>query len=169
MPIEIVAMGQAEKRPRAVWLAPLSIMLGSLVTIVPVIATVPYLPPFGLMVLLGWRVTRGNSLPVWAPVPLGFFDDLVSGQPLGSAMVLWTLAVLLVDVLDTRLVWRDFWQDWLIAAGAVAMALVGGRLIASPFSAHVDTALLLQIVIAVMLLPLVVRLCAWLDRDARKD
>jgi rod shape-determining protein MreD len=167
---EIMAMGEAEKRPRAVWLAPLSVMLGSLaVIVVPVIATVPYLPPFGLMMLLGWRVSRANALPVWAPVPLGFFDDLVSGQPLGSAMVLWPLAMLAVDVLDTRLVWRDFWQDWLIAAGAVAFCLAGGRLLASPFAAHVDTALLLQILIAVMLLPLVVRLCAWLDRDARKD
>ena len=51
------------------------------------------------------------------PLPLGLFDDLVSGQPLGSAMLLWTLCFLAIDVLEQRLVWRDFWQDWLIAVG----------------------------------------------------
>ena len=60
--------------------------------------------------------------------------------------------------------WRDFWQDWLIAAGAIAFALIGGRLIASPIAAHVDGMLLVQILVSVMLFPLVARLIAWLDR-----
>ena len=161
-------MGQSEKPPRAVWLAPLSVMLGSLMTLVPVVAVVPFLPPFGLMVLLGWRMLRGDSMRVWVPVLLGLFDDLVSGQPLGSAMLLWTLCVLAIDVLDTRLVWRDFWQDWLIASGAIGFCLIAGRLVASPFGAHVDTALLLQILASAALFPLIYRLCAWLDRDVRK-
>jgi len=166
--MEIVPLGHAEKRPRATWLAPLSVILGSLMTLLPVIAMVPFLPPFGLMMLLGWRLTRGDSMRVWAPVPLGLFDDLVSGQPLGSAMLFWTLCVLAIDVLDTRLVWRDFWQDWLIASGAVGFCLIAGRLVATDFGAHVDTALLLQTVIACALFPLVQRLCAWLDRDVKK-
>ena len=167
-PIEFIPMGQSEKPPRAVWLAPLSVMLGSLMTLVPVVAVVPFLPPFGLMVLLGWRMLRGDSMRVWVPVLLGLFDDLVSGQPLGSAMLLWTLCVLAIDVLDTRLVWRDFWQDWLIASGAIGFCLIAGRLVASPFGAHVDTALLLQILASAALFPLIYRLCAWLDRDVRK-
>ena len=126
--IEFIPMGHSEKPPRAVWLAPLSVMLGSLMTLVPVIAVVPFLPPFGLMVLLGWRMVRGDSMRVWMPVLLGFFDDMVSGQPLGSAMLLWTVCVLAIDVLDTRLVWRDFWQDWLIASGAIGYCLIAGRL-----------------------------------------
>jgi rod shape-determining protein MreD len=167
-PIEFIPMGQSEKPPRAVWLAPLSVMLGSLMTLLPVVAVVPFLPPFGLMVLLGWRMLRGDSMRVWVPVLLGFFDDMVSGQPLGSAMLLWTLCVLAIDVLDTRLVWRDFWQDWLIASGAIGFCLIAGRLVAAPFGAHVDTALLLQILASAALFPLVYRLCAWFDRDVRK-
>jgi rod shape-determining protein MreD len=167
-PIEFIPMGQSEKPPRAVWLAPLSVMLGSLMTLVPVVAVVPFLPPFGLLVLLGWRMLRGDSMRVWVPVLLGFFDDMVSGQPLGSAMLLWTLCVLAIDVLDTRLVWRDFWQDWLIASGAIGFCLIAGRLVASPFGAHVDTALLLQILASAALFPLIYRLCAWFDRDVRK-
>jgi rod shape-determining protein MreD len=165
---DFISMGQSEKPPRAVWLAPLSVMLGSLMTLLPVVAVVPFLPPFGLLVLLAWRLLRGDSMRVWAPVLLGFFDDMVSGQPLGSAMLLWTVCVLAIDVLDTRLVWRDFWQDWLIASGAIGFCLIAGRLVAAPFGAHVDTALLLQIITSAALFPLVYRLCAWFDRDVRK-
>jgi rod shape-determining protein MreD len=107
-------------------------------------------------------------MKVWMPVPLGFFDDMLSGQPLGSAMLLWSAAVLMIDILDTRLVWRDFWQDWLIASGAVAFVLVAGRLIASPFIAHVDTALLIQILVSAALFPVIARFCAWLDRDKKQ-
>ncbi len=167
-PVEYVGLGEAERKPRARWLAPLSVMLGSLVTLLPVVAVVPFLPPFGLLMLLGWRMLRPDAMRVWAPVPLGFFDDLVSGQPLGSAMLLWTLCGLMVDVLDTRLVWRDFWQDWLIVSGAVGFCLIAGRLLAAPFSAHVDTAMLFQILASALLYPLVARICSGLDRDARK-
>ncbi|OSZ66886.1 rod shape-determining protein MreD [Sphingomonas sp. IBVSS2] len=155
--------------PRSIWLAPLSVVLGSMTTLLPVVATVPFLPPFGLMMLLAWRLMRGDSMKVWMPVPLGFFDDMLSGQPLGSAMLLWSAAVLMVDVLDTRLVWRDFWQDWLIAGGAIAFVLIGGRLVAAPFTAHVDTALLIQILISAALFPVVARFCAWLDRDKKRQ
>ncbi|MFX5813291.1 hypothetical protein ABTE31_21535, partial [Acinetobacter baumannii] len=64
----------------------LSVMVGSAVTLWPFIATFPILPPFGLLMLLGWRLTKPDSLRIWAPLPLGLFDDLISGQPLGTAM-----------------------------------------------------------------------------------
>ena len=141
-----------------------SVLLGSLVTIVPIIATGAVLPPFGLLVLIGWRLLRPELLPVWAAAPFGLFDDLVSGQPMGSAVLLWTAAFFAIELFDTRLVWRDFWQDWLIAALAIAFCLIGGRLIASPIAAHVDTMLLVQILFSVSLFPLIARLVAWLDR-----
>ena len=72
-------------------------------------------------------------------------------------------------MLDTRLVWRDFWQDWLIASGAIAFVLIGGRLVAAPFTAHVDMALLIQILISAALFPVVARFCAWLDRDKKRQ
>lgn len=139
-------------------------MAGSLVTAIPFIATFPVLPPFGLMILVAWRLMRPDALRVWAPIPFGFFDDLVSGQPLGSAVMLWSMAFLAIDMLDQRLVSRDFWQDWVLAAGAVAFSLIGGRLIATELQAHVDTLLLFQVIVAVLLYPFVARLVAWLDR-----
>ena len=150
--------------PVAVWAIPAaSIVVGSLVTILPVVATFPVLPPLGLMTLLAWRLLRPDTVRIWSPLPFGFFDDLVSGQPLGSAVLLWTLAFLAVDLLDQRLVSRDFWQDWVLAAGAIAFCLIVGRLIATPLAAHVDTLLLLQVLVSVLLYPVVARMVAGLD------
>jgi len=168
-PAPFVPLGREEERSRTSWLAPLSVVLASMVTLLPIIATFPFLPPFGLLMLLGWRLTRAESLKVWAPVPLGFLDDMMSGQPPGSAMLLWTVCFIVIDVLDTRLMWRDFWQDWLIAAGSITFCLIAGRLVAVPFGAHVDTALLMQILICVALFPLVSRYCAWLGYDKTQD
>ncbi len=147
------------------WVLPaISIMAGSSLTLLPVIFTFPILPPFGLIMLFGWRMTRPEALPVWSPLLLGLFDDLVSGQPFGSAMLLWTVSFLVIDLLDQRLVWHDFWQDWLLAAGGIATCLILGRLIASPIGAHVDTALLLQTIVSIMLYPVITSMIAWFDR-----
>ena len=155
-----------EPQPFAVSALPAgSVMLATLVPVIlPVIATHPILPPLAMMMFVGWRLARPEAIPIWAPPLLGLFDDLFSGQPLGSAMLLWSLIWLTCDLIDQRLVARDFWQDWLIAGGAIAGYLILGRLIATPFSAHVDTILLLQIIVSVMLYPVAVRLIAWLDR-----
>jgi rod shape-determining protein MreD len=141
-----------------------SIMIGSLLTIVPIVATFPVLPPLGLMTLLAWRLLRPETIRIWMPLPFGLFDDLVSGQPLGSAILLWTISFLVIDLLDQRLMSRDFWQDWVLAAGAIGFCLIIGRLIATPLQAHVDTLLLFQVIAAVLLYPFVARLVAWLDR-----
>ena len=142
----------------------ITVMLGSLATIVPVGATLPLLPPTGLLMLLAWRLLAPLALRRWAPALLGLFDDLVSGQPLGSAMLLWTLVFFMVDLFDQRTMFRDFWQDWLIAAVAIACCLVVGRLFATPLGAQVDGVLLLQIVVSILLFPLAARTVAWIDR-----
>jgi rod shape-determining protein MreD len=141
-----------------------TVAAGSLLTAVPIVATAPLFPPLGLVMLMSWRLLARFALRPWAAAPLGFFDDLVSGQPLGSAVLLWSLCFLAVDLVEQRLAFRDFWQDWLIAAGAIACTLVAGRLVASPLGAQVDGAVAVQIVIAVLLFPVATRLVAWIER-----
>lgn len=154
--------------PAAIRIVPAaSVMIGSLATIWPLVASFPVLPPLGLMLLVGWRLTRPGTFTIWAPLPLGLFDDLFSGQPLGSAMLLWTMCFLAIDLIDQRLAFPDFRQDWMVAAGAIGFCLIGGRLIAAPFGAHVDTVLVLQIMASVLLYPLAARLCVRLDRRYR--
>lgn len=141
----------------------ITVMLGSLVTTLPLIATVPILPPFGLLIALAWRLLARFALRPWAAAPLGFFDDLVSGQPLGSAVLLWSICFLGIDLVERRLVFRDFWQDWLIAAAAITFCLAGGRVLAVSLGAHVDGAMLAQGIASVCLFPAAARLIAWVD------
>ena len=86
-----------------------------------------------------------------------------AGQPIGSAMMLWTAVFFLVEALDARSGVRDFVQNWAIAAVAIALCLAGGRLVATPLGAHVDSVLWLQIVISILLFPATARLVAWID------
>lgn len=151
-------------RTRARALPWVTVMAGSLTTIVPVVAPLPLLPPFGLLMLLAWRLLAPLALRRWAPALLGLFDDCLSGQPMGSATLLWTLSFFLVDLFDQRTIFRAFAQDWLIAAAAIALCLVGGRLLATPLGGHVDSMLLAQIAVSILLFPLAARIVAWVDR-----
>lgn len=140
-----------------------TVAAGSLLTTLPFIAPAPILPPCGLLMLLAWRLLSRFSLRLWAAAPLGFLDDLLSGQPLGSAVLLWSLCFLLIEFLEQRLVFRDFWQDWAIATGAVAFCLIGGRFLATPLSAPIDSAVAVQIGLSALLFPVASRIAAWLD------
>lgn len=168
-------MSGAGYRPFATPLPPMrtralpwaTVAAGSLVTALPLVAPAPLLPPCGLLMLLAWRLLSPFALRPWAAAPLGLFDDLVSGQPFGSAVLLWSLCFLALDIVEQRLLFRDLWQDWLIAGGAVAFCLVVGRLIAVPLDAAVDGPLILQVAASALLVPLALRLVAW--TDARRN
>jgi rod shape-determining protein MreD len=141
-----------------------SIVLGSMVTTLPIIVTQPILPPFGLLMFLAWRLMRPGLLPVWSGVPFGLIDDIFSGQPFGSAGLLWSLAMLTVELIDARAIWRDYLQDWLIAALLITAVLLGGLWIAGLAHAAPSPEILLpQIMLSILLYPLVVRICARLD------
>jgi rod shape-determining protein MreD len=143
-----------------------SVLLASAIgPLFPFIATMPLFPPLGLLLLLGWRLLRPEIWPAWAALGLGLFDDLFSGQPLGSAMALWTMTLLVLDVVDTRLLWRDHTQDWGLAAMAIAGVVSGGWLFAEITGGATPFWLMLpQIAITICLFPQTSRLCARLDR-----
>lgn len=152
----------APTRARALpWI---TVIAGSALTVVPGIATLPVVPPMGLLMLLTWRLLARFSLRRWAAPPLGLFDDLVSGQPLGSAMLLWSLAFLVIDLFEQRIADRSAWEDWLLGALLVAAVLVGGRLVAAPLAAPLAPVLALQIAASALCFPFTARLVAWLDR-----
>lgn len=141
-----------------------SVMLGSMTVLVPQISVYPLLPPFGLLILLAWRMIVRDLWPVWAALPLGLFDDIFSGQPLGSAMLLWTLVFLVLDIFDRWMMWRDYRQDWAIAGTLIAVVLFLGLAIANGSGGDTSALVLLpQIAVSVLMFPLMVRLCAWLD------
>ncbi|MFM7029135.1 MAG: rod shape-determining protein MreD [Chakrabartia sp.] len=143
----------------------LSVMLGSMTTLWPSIALYPLLPPMGLLMLLGWRTLVRDIWPVWVALPLGLFDDLFSGQPLGSAMLLWTIVFLVLDIFDRWMMWRDYRQDWAIAGSLITIVLVLGLGIANTTGGQTSLWLLLpQIAASILAFPAAVRMCAALDR-----
>lgn len=143
----------------------LTVMICSILPGLLLIASAPILPPLGFLAFVSWRQLRPGLMPVWAGLPLGFFDDLYSGQPAGSAVLLWSLAAIVLDEIEERLPWRNFLTEWL-----VAMALILAYIVLSLFIANIAGAstpvhvIVPQIVISLLFYPFVGRLVALADR-----
>ncbi len=151
--------------PRAYVVPIASTVAGSALATLPLVASAPILPPFGLLMALSWRLLRSELWRPWMGIPLGAADDLLTGAPLGSAVALWTICFLVFDVMDNRLIWRDHWQDWLIAAVALGFCLAGGWLFVRIDGGGGSILLVLpQWLVAIFCVPVAARLCALLDR-----
>ncbi len=142
-----------------------TIILGSLMALLPLIAIFPLQPPFGLLMLLAWRLPRPTLWPAWVGLPLGLFDDMFSGAPIGTAMCLWTLTLLFVDFADVRILWRDHRQDWIVATTAIIGVVLLGWAIAGVTGGETPLLLMVpQMIVTALLYPLAARACAALDR-----
>jgi len=143
----------------------LSVMAGSMLTALPFIANAPLMPPFGLMLFLAWRLLQREIWHPWAGVALGLFDDMWSKQPPGTAMLLWSVAQTLIAAGDQRALWRDYWQDWVISSVLVAFVLSASLGIANLTGGHTHWLVIVpQIIVSILLQPLVMRLCGFLDQ-----
>lgn len=142
-----------------------SIMLGSVLPILFMADVMPLVPPLGYLFLLGWRLMRPGLLPLWIGVPLGAFDDLFSGQPFGSAVLLWSLTMIGLEVLESRFPWRGFWQDWFTAGLAVIVYILAAMVVSgAELSLFLLLACLPQIFLSILLYPVVTTVIARLDR-----
>lgn len=143
----------------------ITIMAASLLPSWLFIASAPLVPPLGFLMLVAWRQLRPGLLPVWVGLPLGLFDDLYSGQPLGNAVLLWSLAVIALDVVEARLPWRSFFTEWLVATALIAGYVVFGLVIANVAGGATPLQVILpQIILSIFLYPLVGRMVATFDR-----
>ena len=142
-----------------------TILLGSLTPILPFIASGPLVPPLGYMALLAWRIVRPGLLPPWIGIPLGAFDDLFSGQPFGSAIMLWSATLLVVEMLEARFPWRGFRQEWGSAAALLSAYLAISALLSdSGLGMMVLPLIVPQVLLSVLLFPIVARMIAVFDR-----
>lgn len=142
-----------------------TILLASLTPMLPIISAGPIMPPLGYLFLLGWRILRPGLLPMWAGLPLGLFDDLFSGQPLGSAVLLFSVTMIALDLIEVRFPWRGFWQDWGVAALCIMTYLGFTALFNGTDTSLIQLSLILpQLGISVLLFPVVAQAVALLDR-----
>ncbi len=125
----------------------------------------PLAPPIGFIIFLSWRLMRPGLFPLWIGVPLGAFDDLFSGQPFGSAILLWSVTMIGIELVETRFPWRGFWQDW-FTAGLVILIYIFASMLTSgaTITPHMLIATIPQLLLALLVYPLFARIVAWLDR-----
>jgi rod shape-determining protein MreD len=156
--------GQARRLSRFARAVPvLTTLFASALSALPVVADAPVLPPLGLLAVLGWRLLRPEMWGPWIALPLGLADDLLTGQVPGTAMASWTILFLALDILDERLMFRDYMLDWAIAAVAIAVAIVAAVLASGMGAGHIPL-FLPQMLLSILCFPLVERICAAIDR-----
>ncbi|MEP1420320.1 MAG: rod shape-determining protein MreD [Erythrobacter sp.] len=125
----------------------------------------PMAPPLGFIIFLGWRLMRPGLMPLWVGVPLGAFDDLFSGQPFGSAIFLWSVTMIALELIETRFPWRGFWQDWFTAGFAILLYIPAAMIVSgATLSVELLLVILPQIALSIMLYPLIARVIARADR-----
>lgn len=154
------------RQPARTWILPLaSTVAGSAVSLLPFVAESAAWPSFGLLIALGWRMLRPEMWGAWVALPLGLIDDLIGGAPLGSAMALWTIVFLGLDIADARRVWRDLAVDWQLAALAILFVTLGAWGIAA-FSSGAGPiwTVIPQAFLGILLFPAAARACAAMDR-----
>ena len=64
----------------------ISVALASLLTALPIVSMSGWYPDFGFMALIAWRLLRADAWPAWWAAPLGFFNDLAPGHPIGFSV-----------------------------------------------------------------------------------
>ncbi|HEY0625245.1 MAG TPA: rod shape-determining protein MreD [Allosphingosinicella sp.] len=142
-----------------------STILACMLSLLPIIVSSPMIPDFGFLMLIAWRLLRPE---MWAPavaLPLGLFNDLVAGHPIGQSMAIWTLLFIVFDIMDSRVLFRDYWMDWLIAAVAITGYVYADWYIGTLLGNTAGFSVMLpQLAASILAFPIVARLVLSLDR-----
>lgn len=152
-------------RPFARFYPAASVVAASALALLPIVTSIGWVPDFGFLLLIAWRLLRGDAIPSWWAAPLGFINDLLTGAPIGLSMTIWTAAMLALDLLDRRTMWRDYWIEWALAAvlllgdGAARWRIDAATGAALPFAG-----LLPPLLISVLVFPLAAWTASALDR-----
>ena len=80
-------------------------------------------------------------------------------------MLLWSLALIGIELIEARFPWRGFWQDW-FTAGVMAVAYWFAALLVSGASLTPEMLAVAvpQALLSVLLYPIMARMVAGLDR-----
>ena len=152
-------------RPGAAYLPAVSVVAGSLLAALPIVSVSGWYPDFGFLVLIAWRLLRADAWPAWWAAPLGFVNDLLTGMPIGLSVTMWTAVMLVMDLVDERTQWRDYWIEWAVAAALIVVAEAAEWKVAEWSGAPVPFTLMLPaIVISILAFPLFGYLASRLDR-----
>jgi rod shape-determining protein MreD len=80
-------------------------------------------------------------------------------------MALWTLTFLILDLVESRAVFRDYWLDWLLASLLILFYAGGSWVIARLMGSEAAFSILWpQIALSILFYPVVARIVVVLDR-----
>ncbi len=153
-------------RAGADYIPAMSVVLGSLFSLLPIVSATGWWPNLGLLMLLAWRLLRADAWPAWWAAPLGFVNDLITGSPVGLSISLWSAIMIAMDILDRRTMWRDYWIEWAIAALFIGLAELAQWRVAAILGASVPLNMSTgpAIIVSVLCFPVAAFLAARLDR-----
>ena len=142
-----------------------SVIVGSLLSTLPIMAENGWFPDFGFLVLIAWRLLRDDVWPSWWAAPLGLVNDLVTGYPIGLSVTLWTASMLALDLLDRRTIWRDYWIEWGLASVLILLTEAGQWQVAAWMGARVPfVGMIPPLLISIASFPIVAWIVSRLDR-----
>src|SRR5687768_3278759 len=143
-------------RAGAAYLPAASVVAASMLSTLPIVSTSGWYPEFGFLALIAWRLLRSDPWPAWWAAPLGLANDLLTGHPIGLSVFLWASSMLILDLLDRRTMWRDYWIEWVLAALLLlASAWVHWRIAAVSGASLPFTMTLPALLISIFVFPVV--------------
>lgn len=142
-----------------------SVIAASLLSSLPIVVQNGWFPDFGFLVLIAWRLLRADVWPSWWAAPLGLLHDLVAGYPIGLSVTVWTLAMLALDLLDRRTIWRDYWIEWALASLLILFNEAAQWQVAAWMGARVPfTFMVPPLLISIAAFPILAWIVSRLDR-----
>ena len=152
-------------RSGAAYIPAVSVVAASMLSTLPIVSSSGWYPEFGFLALIAWRLLRSDPWPAWWAAPLGLANDLITGAPIGLSVALWTATMIILDLIDRRTIWRDYWIEWGLAAlllflhETVEWAIAGLMGAEAPFRS-----ILPSLLIAIFVFPIAAWLVARVDR-----
>jgi rod shape-determining protein MreD len=152
-------------RPGVTLIPATSVVAASALALLPVVTQQAVFPDSAFLMLIAWRLLRADAWPAWWAAPLGFVNDLLTGMPIGLSVTLWTAIMLVMDLVDRRTLWRDYWIEWALAAVLILMAETAEWKVAAWSGAPVPFIQVLPtVLISILAFPIFAFLASRLDR-----
>jgi rod shape-determining protein MreD len=152
-------------RVGAAYLPAASVVAASMLSALPIVSTSGWYPDFGFLALIAWRLLRSDPWPAWWAAPLGFANDIITGTPIGLSVTMWTATMILLDLIDRRTIWRDYWIEWALAAMLLLLSELAERWVAGLMGAAVPiVSVAPPLLISVFAFPIAAWAVARIDR-----
>ena len=145
----------------------LSVLTLLLTMTLPLLVPMPVFPQLGLLAIFIWSTFQPGMMPPWAAFLLGLVADLLFAQPLGVNATLFSGTAAFVRVFESRYGHHAHGFDWGIASLVIiASAVFTTQLMALGGRPVPLLPMGWQVVTSVVAYPMVVWLCATIQRRA---